>query len=293
MAKISAKQVKELRDMTGVGMMAAKKALMEVDGDIDKAVDFLRAKGVDTMAKKADRIAAEGLATTYVSGNTAAIVEVNSETDFVAKNESFQEMVEKIVKTIVEQKPADNEAVLGLDVDGQTVKDLIIENTSKIGEKLSFRRFAILEKTDNDVFGEYIHAGGRIAALVLVEGMQDEEMAKDVAMHVAAINPQYVSADQVPQEVYDHEKQIQTEKSLAEGKPANIVEKMVEGRMGKFLAEISLVDQPFVKDSALTVAKYLAEKGGKAKSFVRFEVGEGMEKRNDDFAAEVASQMGK
>ncbi|MGY4104286.1 translation elongation factor Ts [Ignavigranum ruoffiae] len=293
MAKISAKQVKELRDMTGVGMMAAKKALMEVDGDIDKAVDFLRAKGVDTMAKKADRIAAEGLAATYVSGNTAAIVEVNSETDFVAKNESFQEMVEKIVKTIVEQKPADNEAVLGLDVDGQTVKDLIIENTSKIGEKLSFRRFAILEKTDNDVFGEYIHAGGRIAALVLVEGMQDEEMAKDVAMHVAAINPQYVSADQVPQEVYDHEKQIQTEKSLAEGKPANIVEKMVEGRMGKFLAEISLVDQPFVKDSALTVAKYLAEKGGKAKSFVRFEVGEGMEKRNDDFAAEVASQMGK
>lgn len=293
MAKISAKQVKELRDMTGVGMMAAKKALMEVDGDIDKAVDFLRAKGVDTMAKKADRIAAEGLAATYVSGNTAAIVEVNSETDFVAKNESFQEMVEKIVKAIVEQKPADNEAVLGLDVDGQTVKDLIIENTSKIGEKLSFRRFAILEKTDNDVFGEYIHAGGRIAALVLVEGMQDEEMAKDVAMHVAAINPQYVSADQVPQEVYDHEKQIQTEKSLAEGKPANIVEKMVEGRMGKFLAEISLVDQPFVKDSALTVAKYLAEKGGKAKSFVRFEVGEGMEKRNDDFAAEVASQMGK
>ncbi|WP_282919932.1 translation elongation factor Ts [Ignavigranum ruoffiae] len=293
MAKISAKQVKELRDMTGVGMMAAKKALMEVDGDIDKAVDFLRAKGVDTMAKKADRIAAEGLAATYVSGNTAAIVEVNSETDFVAKNESFQEMVEKIVKAIVEQKPADNEAVLGLDVDGQTVKDLIIENTSKIGEKLSFRRFAILEKNDNDVFGEYIHAGGRIAALVLVEGMQDEEMAKDVAMHVAAINPQYVSADQVPQEVYDHEKQIQTEKSLAEGKPANIVEKMVEGRMGKFLAEISLVDQPFVKDSALTVAKYLAEKGGKAKSFVRFEVGEGMEKRNDDFAAEVASQMGK
>lgn len=293
MANISAKQVKELRDMTGVGMMAAKKALMEVDGDIEKAVDFLRAKGVDTMAKKADRIAAEGLAATYISGNTAAIVEVNSETDFVAKNESFQDMVNKIVKAIVEQKPADKDAVLALDVDGQTVQDLIVENTSKIGEKLSFRRFAILEKTDNDVFGEYVHAGGRIAALVLVEGMQDEEMAKDVAMHVAAINPQYVSADQVPQEVYDHEKQIQTEKSLAEGKPANIVEKMVEGRMGKFLAEISLVDQPFVKDSGLTVAKFLAEKGGKAKSFVRFEVGEGMEKRNDDFAAEVASQMGK
>lgn len=291
MAKISAKQVKELRDLTGVGMMAAKKALMEVDGDLDKAIDFLRAKGVETMAKKADRIAAEGLAATYVAGNTAAIVEVNSETDFVAKNENFQAMVEAIVKAIAENKPANNEEVLALDIDGQTVEELIVANTTKIGEKLSFRRFEILEKTDNDVFGEYVHAGGNIAALVMVEGMTDEEMAKDVAMHVAAINPQFLSSDQVPQEVYDHEKKIQTEKSLAEGKPAKIVEKMVEGRMGKFLAEISLVDQPFVKDGGMTVAKYLAEKGGVAKAFVRFEVGEGMEKRNDDFAAEVASQM--
>ena len=293
MANISAKQVKELRDITGVGMMAAKKALIEVDGDLDKAVDFLRAKGVDTMAKKADRIAAEGLAATHISGNTAAIAEVNSETDFVAKNENFKAMVDQIVKAIAENKPADNEAVLALEVDGKTVEELIIENTSKIGEKLSFRRFEIIEKTDNDVFGEYVHGGGRIAALVLVEGMQDEDMAKDVAMHVAAINPQFVSSDQVPQDVYDHEKQIQTEKSLAEGKPANIVEKMVEGRMSKFLAEISLVDQPFVKDGNISVAKFLAEKGGKATKFVRFEVGEGMEKRNDDFAAEVASQMSK
>lgn len=293
MANITAKQVKELRDITGVGMMDAKKALVEVDGDIEKAVDFLRAKGVDTMAKKADRIAAEGLAATYINGNTAAIVEVNSETDFVAKNENFKAMVEKIVKTIAEQKPADVEAVNALTIDGKTVEELIIENTSKIGEKLSFRRFEIIEKTDNDVFGDYIHAGGRIAALVLVEGMTDEEMAKDVAMHVAAINPQFVSSDQVPQEVYDHEKQIQTEKSLAEGKPANIVEKMVEGRMNKFLAEISLVDQPFVKDGNMTVKQFLATKGGQATKFVRFEVGEGMEKRNEDFAAEVASQMKK
>lgn len=293
MANITAKQVKELRDITGVGMMDAKKALVEVDGDIDKAVDFLRAKGVDTMAKKADRIAAEGLAATYINGNTAAIVEVNSETDFVAKNENFKEMVEQIVKAIAEQKPASVEEVNSLTVDGKTVEELIIENTAKIGEKLSFRRFEIIEKSDNDAFGEYIHAGGRIAALVLVEGMTDEEMAKDVAMHVAAINPQFVSSDQVPQEVYDHEKQIQTEKSLAEGKPANIVEKMVEGRMNKFLAEISLVDQPFVKDGNVTVKQFLATKGGAATKFVRFEVGEGMEKRNEDFAAEVASQMNK
>lgn len=293
MAKISAKLVKELRDITGVGMMDAKKALVEVDGDIDKAVDFLRSKGVDTMAKKAGRIAAEGLAATYVSGNTAAIVEVNSETDFVSKNENFQSMVQKIVKAVAENKPADNDAVLALEVDGQTIEDMIIENTSKIGEKLSFRRFEILEKTDNDVFGEYIHAGGRIASVVLVEGMTEEDMAKDVAMHVAAINPQFVSSDQVPQEVYDHEKNIQTEKSLSEGKPANIVEKMVEGRMKKFLAEISLVDQPFVKDGNVSVADFLATKGGNATKFVRFEVGEGMEKRNEDFAAEVASQMKK
>ncbi len=293
MANITAKQVKELRDITGVGMMDAKKALVEVDGDIEKAVDFLRAKGVDTMAKKADRIAAEGLAATYINGNTAAIVEVNSETDFVAKNENFKAMVEEIVKAIAEQKPANVEAVNAMTIDGKTVEELIIENTSKIGEKLSFRRFEIIEKTDNDVFGDYIHAGGRIAALVLVEGMTDEEMAKDVAMHVAAINPQFVSSEQVPQEVYDHEKQIQTEKSLAEGKPANIVEKMVEGRMNKFLAEISLVDQPFVKDGNMTVKQFLATKGGQATKFVRFEVGEGMEKRNEDFAAEVASQMKK
>lgn len=293
MAKISAKLVKELRDITGVGMMDAKKALVEVDGDIDEAVDFLRSKGVDTMAKKADRIAAEGLAATYVSGNTAAIVEVNSETDFVAKNEKFQAMVEKIVEAVAKNKPADNDAVLALEIDGQTIEDMIIENTSKIGEKLSFRRFEVIEKTDNDVFGAYTHAGGRIASLVLVEGMTDEEMAKDVAMHVAAINPRFVSSDQVPQEVYEHEKNIQTEKSLSEGKPANIVEKMVEGRMKKFLAEISLVDQPFVKDGNVSVAEFLATKDGKATKFVRFEVGEGMEKRNEDFAAEVASQMNK
>lgn len=293
MANITAKLVKELRDMTGVGMMDAKKALTEVDGDIEKAIDFLRAKGAATMAKKADRIAAEGLAATYVSGNTAAVVEVNSETDFVAKNENFKAMVDQIVKAVAENKPADLEAAKAILVDGKSIEDLLVENTTKIGEKLSFRRFDILEKTDADVFGTYIHAGGKIAAVVLVEGMDDQEMAKDVAMHVAAIHPQYVTSDQVPQEVYDHEKQIQTEKSLAEGKPANIVEKMVVGRMKKFLAEISLVDQPFVKDGNVTVSQFLAAKGGKAKAFVRFEVGEGMEKRQDDFAAEVASQMKK
>ena len=253
MAEVTAKLVKELREMTGVGLMDAKRALVEVEGDIEKAVDLLREKGMAKAAKKNDRIAAEGLASVAINGNTAAIVEVNSETDFVSKNEMFQDLVKEIAEVIAANKPADMDAA----------------------------------------FGGYLHMGGRIAVLTVLEGTTDESVAKDVAMHVAAINPRYVNEAQISQEELDHEKQVLTEQALNEGKPANIVEKMVEGRLKKFKAEIALVDQPFVKDPDMTVEKYVASKGATVKSFVRFEVGEGIEKREDNFVEEVMSQVKK
>ena len=293
MANITAKLVKELRDMTGVGMMDAKKALVEVEGDIDKAVDFLREKGLATAAKKADRIAAEGVTATYVDGNTAALIELNSETDFVAKNDKFQALVATVVKAIAEAKPATMEEALAVKVGDKTIEELILEGTTVIGEKLSLRRFEVLSKADGDAFGEYLHMGGRIGVLTVIEGSDDSVAAKDVAMHVAAINPRYVSREDVSEEDYKHEEKIQTEIALNEGKPANIVEKMIKGRMNKYLAEISLTEQAFVKNPDQTVAEFVASKGGKVKTFVRYEVGEGMEKRQDNFADEVAAQMGK
>ena len=293
MANITAKLVKELRDMTGVGMMDAKKALVEVEGDIDKAVDFLREKGLAKAAKKADRIAAEGVTATYVDGNTAALIELNSETDFVAKNDKFQALVATVVKAIAEAKPATMEEALAVKVGDKTIEELILEGTTVIGEKLSLRRFEVLSKADGDAFGEYLHMGGRIGVLTVIEGSDDSVAAKDVAMHVAAINPRYVSREDVSEEDYQHEEKIQTEIALNEGKPANIVEKMIKGRMNKYLAEISLTEQAFVKNPDQTVAEFVASKGGKVKTFVRYEVGEGMEKRQDNFADEVAAQMGK
>lgn len=293
MANITAKLVKELRDMTGVGMMDAKKALVEVEGDIDKAVDFLHEKGLAKAAKKADRIAAEGVTATYVDGNTAALIELNSETDFVAKNDKFQALVATVVKAIAQAKPATMEEALAVKVGDKTIEELILEGTTVIGEKLSLRRFEVLSKADGDAFGEYLHMGGRIGVLTVIEGSDDSVAAKDVAMHVAAINPRYVSREDVSEEDYKHEEKIQTEIALNEGKPANIVEKMIKGRMNKYLAEISLTEQAFVKNPDQTVAEFVASKGGKVKTFVRYEVGEGMEKRQDNFADEVAAQMGK
>ncbi len=293
MANITAKLVKELRDMTGVGMMDAKKALVEVEGDIDKAVDFLREKGLAKAAKKADRIAAEGVTATYVDGNTAALIELNSETDFVAKNDKFQALVATVVKAIAQAKPATMEEALAVKVGDKTIEELILEGTTVIGEKLSLRRFEVLTNADGDAFGEYLHMGGRIGVLTVIEGSDDSVAAKDVAMHVAAINPRYVSREDVSEEDYKHEEKIQTEIALNEGKPANIVEKMIKGRMNKYLAEISLTEQAFVKNPDQTVAEFVASKGGKVKTFVRYEVGEGMEKRQDNFADEVAAQMGK
>ncbi|MFC4771249.1 translation elongation factor Ts [Enterococcus hermanniensis] len=294
MADVTAKMVKELRDMTGVGMMDAKRALVEVEGDIEKAVDLLREKGMAKAAKKNDRIAAEGLASVAINGNTAAIVEVNSETDFVSKNEMFQDLVKEIASLVAENKPADMDAAMKLtNSKGETLESALIEATQVIGERINFRRFEVVEKDDNAAFGGYLHMGGRIAVLALLNGTTDEAVAKDVAMHVAAINPRYVDESQIPESELEHEKTVLTEQALNEGKPANIVEKMVVGRLNKFKAEIALVDQPFVKDPDMTVEKYVSSKGATVASFVRFEVGEGIEKREDNFVEEVMSQIKK
>ncbi len=292
MATISAKLVKELREKTGAGMMNCKKALTETDDDIDKAIDYLREKGIAKAAKKADRIAAEGLVHVETKGNDAVIVEINSETDFVARNEGFQELVKEIANQVLDTKAETVEALMETTLpNGKSVDERIKEAISTIGEKLSVRRFAIRTKTDNDAFGAYLHMGGRIGVLTVVEGSTDEEAARDVAMHIAAINPKYVSSEQVSEEEINHEREVLKQQALNEGKPENIVEKMVEGRLRKYLQEICAVDQDFVKNPDVTVEAFLKTKGGKLVDFVRYEVGEGMEKREENFADEVKGQM--
>lgn len=291
MAKISASQVMELRKKTGVGMMDAKKALVSTDGDFDKAIDVLREKGVAKAEKKSDRVAANGLANVIVKGNTAAIIEVNSETDFVASSDPFKEAVNRTSDAIVTNKPADVEAALALKTDKGTIRDDLIETTQVTGEKVSLRRFAIVEKQDGDVFGSYLHNGGLIASLVQLKGA-DEATAKDVAMHVAATNPEYLNKDEVPADRLAHEKEVLKQEALNEGKPEKIVEKMVEGRLHKFLAEICLEDQEFVKDPDQTVAHYVASKNGSIVKFVRYEVGEGIEQKQQSFEDEVRDQLG-
>ncbi len=291
MVKIKAAQVKELRDLTGAGMMDAKKALVEAEGDMDKASDIIREKGVETAAKKSGRISAEGLSHIHVEGNTAAVVEVNSETDYVAKNEQFQKLVKDIAETIAKEKPASVEEAKEVKMaDGETIGDAITNAITTIGENITLRRFELVEKEDNEAFGAYEHMGGNISVLSLIEG-EDEEVARNVSMHIAALNPEYATRDDVPQETRDKELAFLTEQAKGEGKPENIVEKIVEGRLNKWLGEIALVDQPYVRDSDITVKQYLDNNNSKIKSFTRIEVGEGIEKREEDFAEEVRSQM--
>ncbi|CAM4290965.1 MULTISPECIES: translation elongation factor Ts [Jeotgalicoccus] len=290
---ISAKLVKELREKTGAGMMDCKKALIETDGDIDKAVDYLRENGIAKAAKKADRIAAEGAVYITSEGNEAVIVEINSETDFVARNEAFQTLVKRIASHILATKPADVEALYSSELDGETVTSIMNNAVATIGEKLNIRRFAVETKTDNDAFGQYMHMGGRIGVLTVVEGTTDETVAKDVAMHAAALNPKYVSRDEVDQAELDHERDVLRQQALNEGKPEKIVDKMVEGRIRKYLEEICIVDQPFVKDSDQTVQQYLESKNASIRTFVRYELGEGIEKREENFADEVLGQVKK
>ena len=286
---ITAAMVKELREKTSAGMMDCKKALVETNGDMSAAIDWLRERGIAKAAKKSDRVAAEGLCSVAIEGNTAVIFELNSETDFVAKNEQFLTLLDKLGKILVANKPATVEEALAIEVEGTTVDGMLIEATSTIGEKITLRRLTVVEKADNEFFGSYLHMGGRIAALTVVEGK--EEVAKDAAMHAAAINPQYLTVEQVPAEVVAKEREILTQEALNEGKPANIVEKMVEGRIRKFLADVCMLEQPFVKDGDVTVAKFAANNGSTIKSFIRLEVGEGIEKAVANFAEEVMSQV--
>jgi elongation factor Ts len=259
---------------------------------MDAAIDYLREKGIAKAAKKGDRIAAEGLTVVEVSGNDAVLLEVNSETDFVAKNEGFKTLISELAKHIVSKKPATVEEALAQTMDnGETVETHINHAVAKIGEKISLRRFELVSKTDADAFGAYLHSGGRIGVLTVLEGTTNEEVAKDVSMHIAAINPKYISRDAVSQEEVEHERQILTQQALNEGKPENIVAKMVEGRIGKYFEEICLLDQSFVKNPDVKVGQFVKSSGGTVKSFVRYEVGEGIEKREDNFAEEVMNQV--
>ena len=289
MAQITAALVKELREITGAGMMDCKKALVECDGDKDKAIDYLREKGIAKAAKKAGRIASEGVvAAAYCDKcNTAAIVEINSETDFVAKNENFLALVKKIAQHIVATKPADMDALNASEMDGKTVADVMTEAVASIGEKLSLRRFEVYSSEDGKL-ATYIHMGGKIGVIVELSG-GDKTLGKDVAMQIAAAKPQCIGREDVDQEALAHEREVLRKQALEEGKPEKIVEKMVDGRINKYYKEVCLVEQEFVKDSDKTIKDILA--GVEVRRFARFEMGEGLEKKNEDFAAEVAAQM--
>ncbi len=291
MAQITAALVKELRERTGAGMMDCKKALTAVEGDMDKAIDFLREKGLAAAAKKAGRIAAEGVVGAFVAadGKIGTIVEINCETDFVAKTDNFKELVTKIAAHIVATKPADVDALLASELDGQSVADLVTASVAKIGEKISVRRFALFEAPEGEV-AAYIHGGGKIGVLVELKG-GSAELGKDIAMHVAAANPSYLERSQVPAAELEHEKEVLAEQAKNEGKPEKIIEKMVLGRINKYYKEVCLVDQEYVKDPDQTIAKLLKANNAEVLAFARFQLGEGIEKKQEDFAAEVMSQI--
>ena len=287
MAQITAALVKELREITGAGMMDCKKALVECEGDKDKAIDYLREKGIAKAAKKAGRIASEGVVAAASNGSTACIVEVNSETDFVAKNENFQNLVKKIAEHIVATKPADMDALNASELDGKTVAEVMTEAVASIGEKLSLRRFEVYTSEDGKL-ATYIHMGGKIGVIVELSGGADE-LGKDVAMQIAAAKPQCIGRDDVDADALAHEREVLRKQALEEGKPEKIVEKMVDGRINKYYKEVCLVEQEFVKDSDKTIKDILG--GVEVRRFARFEMGEGLEKKNEDFAAEVAAQI--
>lgn len=340
MAEITAKLVKELREKSGAGVMDAKKALVETDGDIDKAIELLREKGMAKAAKKADRVAAEGLTGVYVAGNVAAVVEVNAETDFVAKNAQFVDLVNETAKAIAEQKPADNEAAQNVKLaSGETLAEAYVTATATIGEKISFRRFALLEKTDAQHFGAYQHNGGRIGVISVIEG-GDEALAKQVSMHIAAMKPTVLSYKELDEQFIkdelaklnhdielDNESRAMVDKAplpflqygsksqltdevvakaeadikaelQAEGKPEKIWDKIIPGKMDRFMLDNTKVDQAYtllaqvyIMDDSKTVEAYLESVNAKAVNFARFEVGEGIEKASNDFEAEVAATM--
>ncbi len=287
---ITANMVKELREQTGAGMLDCKKALTETNGNMEEAITWLREKGISKAAKKQSRIAAEGLGFAKVDGNKAVIVEVNSETDFVAKNPEFTSLVENIANAIINSDVSTMEEAMKLEVEGKTIEDMIVDKTATIGEKLSFRRFELVTKNDSQVFGTYSHMGGKIVTLAVLEGT-DTEVAKDVAMQIAAMRPLYLDRESVPSERVEKERAILTEQAENEGLAADKLPMIVNGRLNKFYEEVCLLDQGFVKENKMKVSKYVESKGMKVLSFVRYEVGEGMEKREENFADEVAKQI--
>ena len=287
---VTAELVKQLRDQTGAGMMDCKKALEANNGDVKAATDWLREKGIAKAEKKQSRIAAEGLANIFIEGNKAVVLEINSETDFVAKNDEFKSMVENIGKAILASEAKTMDEANALEIEGSTVADYIVAKTAKIGEKLSFRRFEVVTKADDEAFGSYLHNGGKIAVLTVVKG-SNEAIAKDVAMQAAAMKPRYVFESDVPAEDVENERKVLKEQAINEGKPAEIAEKMVEGRMKKFYKENCLVNQLFIKDDSVDVQTYLKNNSSELVSMTRYEVGEGLEKRVENFAEEVAKQI--
>lgn len=288
---ITASMVKDLRTTTGAGMMDCKKALVEADGDMAKAVDILREKGLSQAAKKASRIAAEGAVVSYIADNkkTGVIVEVNCETDFVGQNENFQELARSIAKHIVETDPADVEDLLASEMNGKTVKEIVTEAVANMGENISIRRFVRYESREGEVFS-YIHGGGKIGVLVEMKSA-DAELGKDIAMQVAAANPSYMERTEVSNEEIEHEKEVLREQARNEGKPEAIIEKMVLGRVNKYYKEVCLVDQPFIRDGDISISQLLKSKGAEVIRFSRFQLGEGIEKKQDNLAEEVAKQI--
>ena len=289
---IKASDVKELRERTGAGMLDCKKALEEVSGDMEKAVDWLREKGISKAAKKESRVAAEGLTDGASEENVAVITEVNCETDFVAQNEDFKKLVESIRLTLLHNEVSTMEEANKLTIEGgeETIEEAVVNFTAKIGEKISFRRFERVVKNDDQVFGIYSHMGGKITALVVLGGT-DGDVARDVAMHVAAMNPTAIRRSEVPSELVERESHVIKEQVMAEGKPAEIAEKMVTGRLNKFYKEICLEEQAFIKDSNMSVLDYVKSNGGTIDAMIRFGVGEGIEKKEENFADEVMSQI--
>lgn len=285
-----ASDVKELRDKTGAGMLDCKKALEATNGNMNEAIDWLREKGISKAEKKASRVAAEGLCKIVTDGNKAVILEVNSETDFVAKNEEFTNFVDYLANTILANNLKTHEEVLSFDDNGETIEAKLVALTAKIGEKLSFRRHELVEKNDNEVFGSYLHRGGKIGALVVLADTS-LEVAKDVAMHVAAMAPVCATRSDVPADMVDHESKVIKEQVMNEGKPADIAEKMVTGRLNKFYKEICLEEQEFIKDSSVNVGTFVKNNGGSIVSMIRYAVGEGIEKKEENFADEVMSQI--
>ena len=294
MAAITASLVKELRERTGAGMMDCKKALTNCDGDLAKAADWLRENGIAKAVKKAGRIAAEGLSKVVAKGNKACVVEINSETDFVANDEQFLALVDTVANALVDAGVKTVEEANAVSVNGETIESLLINATATIGEKITLRRFEVVEKADDEVFGDYVHMGGKISVIVVLKG-NDAAVAHNIAMQVASMNPSYISRDYMEAEVVEKERAIQTEilkndASLA-GKPEKVLAGIIEGRVSKTLQEMCLVDQLYILDQGMKVSQYLKNNNTVVTSMVRYAVGEGIEKREENFAEEVAKQM--